>query len=363
LNLRHAMLSNTSKVGLVLSGGGAKGAYQVGVMRYLTEAGIAIDAISGASIGALNGAIISNATDLKEAYQHLEHLWQLLSNESPLKFNNASIVPYLGFAMLMGSGRLSPAAMAAKLAFDKLKNLEVFDGLKSPLGEFEGGLLDHSPIRDLINRYTSPDKLNNGLPLYISAYESEGLEVDLLKTIGAAMGISDTKKSDFFHVQSYPLEQQQDIIFASASLPLLFAAQKIDGKSYSDGGLGGWQKSQGNTPITPLIEKENCTHIIVTHLTDGSFWNRYDFPNTTILEVRPKQPISKESMIKDLLGFKAEKIDQWIEQGYIDAKRCISDVKRIIEQQAESKSTIEKRNIAISELDNDGFSLSLFSDH
>lgn len=356
------MLSNTSKVGLVLSGGGAKGAYQVGVVRYLTEAGISIDTISGASIGALNGAIISNAKDMKEAYEHLEHLWQLLSNESPLKINHAAIIPYLGFVMLMGSERLSPALMATKLAYDKILEFDlVKDVVKDSLSEFNFGLLDHSPVRDLINRYTTPQKLNKGLPLYISAYESEGLGIDLLNTINAAIGISDTKKSDFFHVQSYPLDQQQDIIFASASLPVLFAAQEINGKTYSDGGLGGWQKSQGNTPITPLIEKENCTHIIVTHLTDASLWNRYDFPNTTILEIRPEKPITKETMIKDLLGFKADKINQWIEQGYIDAKRCIGNINRIIEQQAQSKDIIDKRDSAINALDNDGFSLSLFS--
>lgn len=52
------MLKN--KIGLVLSGGGAKGAYQVGVVRALAEMNIKIGAISGASIGALNGAIIAS---------------------------------------------------------------------------------------------------------------------------------------------------------------------------------------------------------------------------------------------------------------------------------------------------------------
>ena len=351
------MQTNTSKVGLVLSGGGAKGAYQVGVLRYLAEAGMNVEAISGASIGALNGAIIANAKDLKEASEHLDYLWQLLAEESPLKLNTSSVIPYLGFAMLMGGKRLSPVAIATKLAYEKIKDFEIFDGVNSFLDRFETGMLDHSPVRDLIDRYTTPQGLQNGLPLYVSAYESDGLETDLINTIRAATGITDTKASVFFHVQSFPMEKQQDIIFASAALPLLFAAQKINGKSYSDGGLGGWQKSQGNTPITPLVEKENCTHVIVTHLTDGSFWNRYDFPNTTVLEVRPKQPIAQESVIKDLLGFKADKINYWIKQGYDDARRCVGDVRQVLEQQAESKLAIEKRNLALSELDDDRFSL------
>ena len=43
--------------GLVLAGGGTKGAYQVGVWKALCELGINIKAIVGASIGALNGAL------------------------------------------------------------------------------------------------------------------------------------------------------------------------------------------------------------------------------------------------------------------------------------------------------------------
>ena len=73
------MHNNASKVGLVLSGGGAKGAYQVGVLRYMAEAGMKVDAVSGASIGALNGAIVANAKNLTEASQHLTEFWQSLA--------------------------------------------------------------------------------------------------------------------------------------------------------------------------------------------------------------------------------------------------------------------------------------------
>ncbi len=44
--------------GLVLSGGGAKGSYEIGVWKALQELGIPIKAITGTSIGALNGAML-----------------------------------------------------------------------------------------------------------------------------------------------------------------------------------------------------------------------------------------------------------------------------------------------------------------
>ncbi len=53
--------------GLVLSGGGAVGAYQAGVVKALAECGTQISMVSGASIGAFNGAIIAASTDLSEA--------------------------------------------------------------------------------------------------------------------------------------------------------------------------------------------------------------------------------------------------------------------------------------------------------
>ena len=45
------------KVGLVLSGGGAKGVAHIGVLKVLEEAGIPIDYIAGTSMGSLVGAL------------------------------------------------------------------------------------------------------------------------------------------------------------------------------------------------------------------------------------------------------------------------------------------------------------------
>src|SRR5674476_47363 len=46
------------KVGLVLSGGGSRGAYQIGVWQALRELGVKINLVAGTSVGAINGAII-----------------------------------------------------------------------------------------------------------------------------------------------------------------------------------------------------------------------------------------------------------------------------------------------------------------
>ncbi|MBQ3955018.1 MAG: patatin-like phospholipase family protein, partial [Clostridia bacterium] len=59
---------------LALEGGGAKGAYQIGVWRALRQAGIRIAAVAGSSVGSLNGAMIAMG-NLEKA----EELWKNIS--------------------------------------------------------------------------------------------------------------------------------------------------------------------------------------------------------------------------------------------------------------------------------------------
>ena len=60
----------TKEYGLVLDGGGARGAYQIGAWKALKEAGVKITAVAGTSVGALNGALVC-MDDLAQA----EHIW------------------------------------------------------------------------------------------------------------------------------------------------------------------------------------------------------------------------------------------------------------------------------------------------
>lgn len=50
------VLDLTKEYGLVLDGGGARGAYQIGAWKALREAGVKIEAVAGTSVGALNGS-------------------------------------------------------------------------------------------------------------------------------------------------------------------------------------------------------------------------------------------------------------------------------------------------------------------
>jgi NTE family protein len=66
------------KTALVLSGGGAKGAFQVGAEKYLREElGYSWDVIGGVSVGALNGSMLA-----MEKYSRLEAIWRTISSQS-----------------------------------------------------------------------------------------------------------------------------------------------------------------------------------------------------------------------------------------------------------------------------------------
>lgn len=314
------MVAKMSKLGLVLSGGGAKGAYHVGILKYLAEQHIQPQAISGASIGSLNGAIVASACDIELAAQRLEQVWQEIAQDSPLSFNKLNMSMAL-LRTILGMYGHRNILMLAKQA-----NRHFREFLPSPLQTLleDPAFLDNQSVQNLLNHYADISALRKGLPFWLSVCPSNGTTEDIIGFILATIGVSNTKKSEFLKIQDLTDIDVHKALLASAAIPLAYEAQKINGTNYCDGGLGGFWNAQGNTPITPLIDHEKCTHVIVTHLEDGSFWNRYDFKQATILEIRP-QGIAKKGMA-DILVFKKEYILEWMEQGYVDAKAAIQPV-------------------------------------
>ncbi|WP_410481585.1 patatin-like phospholipase family protein [Pseudomonas plecoglossicida] len=320
-------MSAAMKVGLVLSGGGAKGAYQVGVLKALRELGVRIDAVSGASIGALNGGILASAPSLDVAIERLEQLWGRLAERSPLSVKMPGYVSLLVAAGLRinGASAIFAAAQGAKQLASR------FDvELPEWLDGWEDGVLDDKPLQQLMDEFLVSKDLATGLPLYVSLYESLGGFTDIARAVCAELGLGDTPQSQFFHIQSIAdVAEQKRVLLASAALPVLFKTRRHVGQSWSDGGQGGWQTMQGNTPITPLLDA-GCNLLIVTHLSDGSVWSRQRFPNATVLEIRPTRSLARATGavagVRDMLGFDGEKIPSWIEQGYQDTLHCVGRV-------------------------------------
>ncbi len=88
-----------SKLALVLSGGGARGAFQAGalveLLRYFERTGKRINILSGTSVGALNGMVVAQSRTLGEAADEIEQQWKKLTNDEVYKVRGWGIFKLL----------------------------------------------------------------------------------------------------------------------------------------------------------------------------------------------------------------------------------------------------------------------------
>lgn len=296
---QQALALDEGGVGLVLSGGGAKGAYHVGVVQCLADHSVKLTAIAGTSVGALNGAVIAASPDLDSAAARLEEIWR---------------------------ERLSAI----------LGLLKVFQELPS-----------------LYEEYMAPyeSSFEAGLPLYVGVFRSRGKLVDLAWAAAGLVGLSDTPEAEFIQVQTLPRKEYKQALLASAAYPLVVRARSVEGKRYSDGGLGGMSNKHGHTPITPLVRDAGCRAVIVTHNADGSLWDRHNFPEAIVLEIRPGSPIRRRGPLADTLDFSAKSsIATWIKQGYQDTERCLATAAHALISREESDDAQAQLDAAIQRL-------------
>ena len=304
------------KLGLTLSGGGARGAYEAGVVRALAEENVKLHAISGASIGALNGALVAASPTLSEAADRLEHLWKELGEIDLLgKMIDVNLIGAIGARLTL------PPEL--RYLFRLLMDDDLF-------AEFDdNGLFTNKPLRDILNTWISDDALEAGIPLHVSVYEKYTDTHALLAAISSVSGAGDTPPSHFLCIQDMSRPLRRKALLASAALPFVFASQQINGRQWIDGGRGDNLGETGNTPTTPLIEA-GCNVIIVTLLQNGSFWNRTRSPDTTFLEIRPSGRIPSGPM--SLIDFSSQSISDLYSMGYEDAARTLRQTRGALEQ-------------------------------
>ena len=126
------VIDTSKEYGLVLEGGGAKGAYQIGAWKALKEAGIKINAVAGTSVGALNGALI--------CMDELEMAQQMWSN---LTYSQVMDVDDTKMEQLIEGE--APFWEAVKDAFHHMS---------------EGGV-DVTPLKDMLDKVVDEEKIRN----------------------------------------------------------------------------------------------------------------------------------------------------------------------------------------------------------
>jgi NTE family protein len=345
--------SNKNKIGLVLSGGGSKGAYQVGMVKCLAEIGIPIHAVAGASVGALNGALLCCYDDLSIAAKRLQEIWMKMAEEPPPEIKIAKVFPSLSLGLyltLMFAIDYRSALISIIGDLGRGESGEIIHTLDAIAKLSQQSKRRRNSLADLIEQYIDLTSLDRGREFYVSVLKSRGAIKDISAALMSTLRLCNVENSDFLHVNKLDHTNRKAAVVASAALPIIFEATSVGGSEFIDGGFGGWQSRQGNTPATPLINDAKCNIIIVNHLEDSSPWNRFSFPDTVCIEVRPNSPIARKGGITDSMSFDKENIQSWINQGYTDTYLCLGDIHSKLKAVQSGDQAREHRSRAIDRL-------------
>lgn len=206
---------------LVLQGGGALGAYQVGVYQALHEAGIEPDWVIGTSIGAINAAlIVGNPREQRLA--KLRDFWDGVEWHEPLGVGAA-----LPWWIAGPASNLTTVTLGVPGFFEP--NPKSWLGARAALGIENASYYRTDQLRTTLARLVDFDLIKRN---------STRLTVGAVNARTGAMRYFDSSRE--------PLHAAH--IMASGALPPAFPAVRIDGEPYWDGGI------YSNTPIEAVLD-------------------------------------------------------------------------------------------------------------
>ena len=221
---------------IVLSGGGARAAYQVGVLKYISDAfpEAKFSIMAGLSAGAINiGQLANNTESIKSAAEELLVNWRDLHVDNV--FSPESTFNFFRKLLLNGTGRSKEERITTSMAHQR-------------------GLADTTPLREYLTEHLGlgEDGVLRGI--------SENIEKNRLKAVAfIATNYSTGQTTTFvdgFDVSTWARPNRigvkatltLDHIMASAALPLIFPAVNIGGAWYGDGGI------RLTSPLSPPIK-------------------------------------------------------------------------------------------------------------
>ncbi len=217
----------TERTALVLSGGGARGAYQVGVLRYIAKRRpeIGFPILTGVSAGAINAAYLAGRKDsLETSLETLAEHWASLCTSRVFRSDLFSLGMNAFRVLLnLGSGGLPLAPRVRGLV------------ATAPLHRFLEGLID----TDAIAANIDAGRLR-ALAVSATSYGSG-------RTVTFVQSEPGVQTWDRVRRLAVHTKVTADHVMASAAIPLFFPACPIDGSYYGDGSL------RQSHPLAPAI--------------------------------------------------------------------------------------------------------------
>lgn len=253
-------------LGLALEGGGAKGAYHMGVVKAFLEEGYQFDGVTGTSIGAINAAVIAQGS-FEEGYA----LWEKMDLDCIFDMDRAE--------------------------YDKLINRDLDKEMVGKLVHKAGKLvvnrgISTQKIRDLINSVLDEDKLR-------ASPADFGL---------VTVSISDLKPLELYK-EDIPVGKMTDYLIASASLPG-FELKRIENKYFLDGSF------YNNCPMNLLAGKGFKDIIAIRTLALGIVQPVRD-AGINVINIVPNESLGP------VLDFRNAPIKKNLRLGYLDGMRHI----------------------------------------
>ena len=252
---------------LVLSGGGAKGAYEVGVWQELQAAGIAprVTAISGTSVGSINAALFATRPEAAET------LW-LENMEEVFTLNTNRVAESLQKTV----DDASRAVAVAEETGEDWKGVASFllATLVRVAGDYAETVASDAPREGYVDSSKLAAALEGALPkewtdgapaVYATAFEKGSI-----------------KQTATWRLNDEPHERRVKMLRASAAIPLGFDTVEIDGKTYVD---GGWESRGGdNVPLEPILERHpEIKTAMIVYLDDEKHLNKNRFAKNRAL--------------------------------------------------------------------------------
>ena len=249
--------------GLVLAGGGTKGAYQVGVYKALKGMKINVKAVVGTSIGALNGALVLQ-----------DDLEKMLNLYGSIKLNDI---------------------LSIDSKIDETKDIFSLKNIAKITKEYiEKRGISNDALRKTIEKYIDVDKIyNSDVDFGMITFTTKNKGVELFK-------------------KDIPKEKMVDFLLASSCFPI-FKSQNIDGEHFFDGGL------YDNMPINMLIKK-GYKNIIVVDVTGMGLKRKNASKNVYIKMIKPNEKVG------GTFDFNKQQMKKNIELGYLDTLKSFNKV-------------------------------------
>jgi NTE family protein len=298
-HVRHSHPVSQNALGLALSAGGARGAYQVGCWRAFLDRGLSFGAVSGSSIGALNGAFIAQG-NWRSAYD----LWMELTTTTIIKPEYERIRKLLTAAAWDLGLLLLPVPDFRVLRLLKYASAALrFHSERGALGVLrEFGLLNIAAFKPLLEKYLDVHRiLNQSTPLFVAVN-------------GSAAPSNPLGQPYWFRLQDLEESDAWNVLAASMALPLVFSPVEVRGARYLDGGIGQW------LPVKPLHDS-GVRRIIAISLKASFTIEPGEYPGTSVLLIKPDRPLGRFPTAT--FRFTQKAVLDWIEQGYVDASRTL----------------------------------------